>query len=315
MTQEHAQLDDTAQITGQFDIVSKDIVQKNPDECIQFCLGMPDAKAIKVIETEQPIVKWYRADSFIHANVHGEEAVVHLEFQTHDSKEIPMPYRVAGYAGLGIRTYRLPVYSHVIYLHPDAGLNDPGRYVQNMSGYEMTIQYKVIRLSEIEGQSILDARLKGLIPFAPLMKPPADMNSTQWLRECVRIADTIPMDEPDKPNFLSNIAIMGGLLLDYETIRKIISEETMHASSVIRHYTEQGLKQGIEQGIEQGERKEALESLIDILEFNFSTNEVQTIKPILENIDELQQLKQLRHQALKVSSIDEFEHILSEGVN
>ena len=315
MTKEHSELDDTSQLSGQFDIVSKDIVQKNHDECIQFYLGIEDAKAIKVIETEQPVVKWYRADSFIHANVHGEETIVHLEFQTHDSKEIPMPYRVAGYTGLGIRTYQLPIYSHVIYLHPNAGRNDPGKYVQYMSGYEITINYKVIRLSEIEGQGILDARLKGLIPFAPLMKPPAEMDSEQWLRECVRVADTISMDEPDKPDFLSNIAIMGGLILDYETIRKIISEETMYASSVIQHYTEQGIKQGIEQGIEQGERKGVLESLINILEFHFSSDEVQHLKPILESINELQQLKQLRQHALQVSSIDEFKHILSSNGN
>ena len=63
-----------------------------------------------------------------------------------------MPHRVAGYVGLGIRTFGIPIYSHVIYFHPDAGLNDPGEYVQDGPGYEITIKYKVIRLSEIEGQ-------------------------------------------------------------------------------------------------------------------------------------------------------------------
>ena len=135
------------------------------------------------------------------------------------------------------------------------------------------------------------------------MKPPAEMEPEQWLRECVRVADTIPMDEPDKPNFLSNIAILGGLILDYETIRKIISEETMYASSVIQHWTEQGKREGV------------LESLINILEFHYSPDEVQTLKPILENIEELQQLKQLRQQALEVSNIDEFRSILSSNGN
>lgn len=301
------EIDDTPQLSGQFDIVSKQIIHNDPDECIQFYLGTPDAQVIKVLDTEQPVVKWYRADSLIHANVQGEEAIVHLEFQTHDSKEIPMPYRVAGYAGLGIRMYQLPIYSHVIYLHPKAGLNDPGEYVQNISGYEITIKYKVIRLCEIEGQGILDARLKGLIPFTPLMKPPAEMEPEQWMRECVRVAWTIPMDEPDKPDFLSNMAILGGIILDYEAIRKIISEETMYASSVIQHWTEQGR--------EQGERKGVLESLINILEFHFPHDEVQPLKPILESIEDLQQLKQLRDQALQISNFDEFRHILSSNGN
>ena len=77
----------------------------------------------------------------------------------------------------------------------------------------------------------------------------------------------------------------------------------MYESSVIQHF--------IEQGIQQGKRKGVLESLISILEFRFSPDEVQTLKPILENIEELQQLKQLHQQALQVSCLDEFKHILS----
>ena len=204
MKSELSEPDVAPQIIGQFDTVSKQIVQKNPDECIQFYLGTPDAKVIGVIETEQPVVKWYRADSFIHA-------IVHFEFQTHDSTEVPMPYRVAGYVDLGIRTYELPIYLHVIYLHPNAGLNDPGEYVQNMSGYEVTIKYKVIRLCEIEGQDVLDARLKGLIPFTPLMKPPKDTDSDQWLRECVEVAQTIPMDETDKLDYLASMVILSDI--------------------------------------------------------------------------------------------------------
>ena len=242
MIQELSELDETPQQSGQFDTVSKHIVRQNPDECIRFCLGTPDAEAIEVLETEQPIVKWYRADSFIHANVRGEEAIVHLEFQTHDSTQVPMPYRIAGYVGLGIRTYELPIYSHVIYLHPDAGLNDPGGYVQNISGYEISIKYKVIRLCEIEGQAVLDARLKGLIPFAPLMKPPEETDSNEWLRKCVKVAQTIPMDEADKPDYFASMVILSDMIFDFQDIRKILPEETMQESSVIQYFKKQGIE-------------------------------------------------------------------------
>ena len=298
MIKELSEPDVAQQLIGQFDNVSKQLVQKNPDECIQFYLGIPDAKAIKVIETEQPVVKWYRADSFIHANVRGEEAIVHLEFQTHDSTEVPMPYRVAGYAGLGIRTYQLPIYSHVIYLHPNAGLNDPGEYVQNVSGYEITIKYKVIRLYNIDGQRVLDARLKGLIPFAPLMKPPKEMDSDQWLRECIEVAQTIPMDEADKPDYLASMVILSDIIFDFHDIRDILSEETMQQSSFGQYFTQ------------KGERKNAIESLLDVLEVRFQPSDVQILKPTLENIEESQRLRELLREAVQVSSLDEFKRIL-----
>ena len=295
--------------SGQFDTVSRRAIQQNPEDWVRFMLGIPEAKVIEILDTEQPTVRGHRADSFIRVDILGKEAVMHFEFQTRDSTRIPMPYRVVGYAGRGIETFQIPVYSHVIYLHPDAGRNDPGEYVQDMPGHEITIKYKVIRLCELEGQDVLDAKLKGLIPFAPLMKPPEAMDSNEWLRECIRVADTLPMDEPDKPDYFVNLAVLGGLILDDQTIFKIMSEETMYESSVIQHF----IKQGIEQGIEQGERKGVLESLIDVLESQFQPNEVQTLKPALERIEELQSLRQLLREAVQVTSLDEFRRILASN--
>ncbi len=291
---------------GQYDIVSKNVIQQNPEDWIQFGLGISEARVIEVLNTEQPTVKSNRADSFIHANVHGKNAVIHFEIQTRDSTEIPMPYRVAGYAGRGIETFGMPVYSHVIYLHPDAGRNDPGQYVQEMHGYNILIQYKVIRLCELDGQNFLDAKLKGLIPFAPLMKPPENVDSKEWLRQCVQIAKSVLQDESQQANYLTNLGILGGIILDYETIRDIILEETMQESSVIQHFTQQGIEQGIEQGV----RKGTIEAILDVLEEQFQSNDVQTLKLVLENIEELQRLKQLLREAARANSLEAFKQTL-----
>ena len=238
--------------SGRYDTVAKNVIRGDPNDLIRFSLGTPDAEVIRVLETEQPVVNWYRADSFIHAKVRGKEVIVHLELQTHDSTDIPMPRRVAGYIGLGIRTFGMPIYSHVIYFHPNAGLNDPGGYVQDELGYEVTIKYKVIRLCEIEGQNILDAKLKGLIPFAPLMKPPEEMRSKDWLRQCVEVAETIPMDVADKPNYLASMAILCNVIFNFDDIREIIPEEILMQSEVVQHFKELGMQEGRQQGIEQG---------------------------------------------------------------
>jgi len=79
-----------------------------------------------------------------------------------------MPLRMAGYIGRGIEQHRRPIYSNIIYLRPDAGRNDPGYYVQERPGYRVLVQYKVIRLIEIDSQRILAAGPSGLLPFAPL---------------------------------------------------------------------------------------------------------------------------------------------------
>ena len=199
----------------------------------------------------------------------------------------------------------MPIYSHVIYFHPNAGLNDPGEYVQDEAEYEVTIKYKVIRLCEIEGQNILDAKLKGLIPFAPLMKPPEEMSSKDWLRQCVEVAETIPMDVADKPNYLASMAILCNVIFNFDDIREIIPEEILMQSEVVQYFKEQG--------IEQGARETIIEGILESLELRFSARGVDRLKPMLENIETLLRLKELRREALQTFSLETFTQILENS--
>ena len=73
------------------------------------------------------------------------------------------------------------------------------------------------------------------------------------------------------------------------------------------------LQQGIEQGIEQGARESTIEGILEALEIQFDTSDVQTLKPMLESIEELQRLKDLRRAVLQVNSLDEFKTILASN--
>ena len=71
------------------------------------------------------------------------------------------------------------------------------------------------------------------------------------------------------------------------------------------------LQQGIEQGIEQGARESTIEGILEALEIQFHEIGVQTLKPMLETIEELQRLKDLRRAVLQVNSLDEFKTLLT----
>ena len=287
---------------GQYDTVSKVSIHQNPEDWLRFSSGIPDAEVIEVLETEQPTVKSNRADSFIRANVQGKEVIVHLEMQTHDSRDVPMPYRMAGYIGRGIESFQLPIYSHVIYLHPRAGQTDPGEYIQEMSDYEIRIRYKVIRLCELEGLPFLEAGVKGLIPFAPLMKPPAGVSGENWLRRCVEVADSIPQDTLSKADYLTDLAILSGLIFDYPTIRETIMEATMHESSVIQHF----LQQGLEQGLEQGRINEKRTAVLKIVRYRFAEKS-DTVLNEITAIDDLDHLDDLFDQVLTAETFEDID--------
>ena len=77
---------------------------------------------------------------------------------------------------LSISTINSPVvYLSVYYVRvdivlPNAGKTDPGYYAYKWAGGQYLMQYKVIRLIEIDGETILKAKDPGLLTLTPLMQ-------------------------------------------------------------------------------------------------------------------------------------------------
>ena len=289
---------------AEFDTIAKHLIHTYPRDFARFALHQDDIEVLDVIDTEQPTVEAHRADSLIRVHVGDEEALVHHEFQTTDSTP-PMPQRMASYIGRAIGQHGLPIYSSVIYLRPDAGRTDPGHYLQERHGFRVLVQYQVIRLTELDGQRILDAGHSGLIPFAPLMQRPVGVDVEAWLRQCVNRAQEVPMDETLKANYLTDLAILSGLVYTLETIMTIIAEVTMYESSVVQYFTEKG--------IEQGSRARAIEYLLDVLEIRFGLAASDPLAIRLGAIDDVQRLKQLFRAAIQVPSLEAFRLLLDEA--
>ena len=301
---------------AEIDIVSKHLIQTYPADFARFALQRDDIEDVEVIESEQPIVKARRTDSLLRVCIAGEAALVHHEFQTTDHPA--MPRRMAGYIGRMIEHYDLPVYAHVFYLRPAAGRRDPGYYIQEHPDYPVVIRYKVIRLSQLAGQAVLDGAFVGLLPFAPLMQPPAGQTEAAWLEQCVERATALPLDRPSKADFLAGLAILSGLVYNPQTIMATVSKEYLmdliressFAQYLAESAREQGLKQGIEQGIEQGGRERAVEDLLDVLEIRFALAASDPLADRIGTLDDVQRLKQLHRAAIQVPSLEAFRLLL-----
>ena len=290
---------------AEFDTIAKHLIHTYPHDFARFALHQDNVEVLDVIDTEQPTVEAHRTDSLIRVRINDEEALVHHEFQTTDSTP-PMPQRMVGYIGRAIGQHGLPIYSSVIYLRPDAGRTDPGHYLQERHGFRVLVQYQVIRLSELDGQRILDEGHSGLLPFAPLMQRPVGVDAEAWLRQCINRAQAVPMDETIKANYLADLAILSGLVYKSETIMTIIAEATMYESSVAQYFAEKGIKQGIEQGIR--------ESIQEALELRFQPEAASDpLAARLGAIDDVQRLKQLFRAAIQVPSLEAFRNLLDKA--
>ena len=310
---------------AEFDAISKDLIQTYPQDFARFALAQDDVEVLEVLDTEQPTVETHRLDSLMRVRLNGTEVLVHNEFQTTDSTSLAMALRMAGYIGRLLEQYGLPVHSHVIYLRPAAGRHDRGAYVQDHLGYRVVIQYKVIRLSTLAGQAILDSDYTGLLPFAPLMQPPAGQTAAQWLRQCVQRAEAVPMAAATKANFLTDLAIMSGLVYDYQTIQRIIPEDIMYESSVIQHFAERGLEQGLEQGreqgleqgreqgLEQGRERMLREDVQEVLELRFGVEQTRQLVDRIAAVDGVEPLRGLHRAAVQAADVAAFRSALESS--
>ena len=302
---------------GRYDIVTKDALQKFPEDILQAVLERADFKFVEFVEGEFTTVEIRRTDSLIKVQLGDELVLVHIEFQVGDSTGVGMVRRNVGYLGRCYERYGLPILSHVIYLRPNAGRNDPGGYRQDVPNHRFIVEYKVIRLIEFDGQSVFETQNAGLMPFAPLMQPPADMERLQWAIQCNEKTKTLSLPTDIRSNLLVSQWVMSGLIHPHQAISGFLSEVVMQESSVYQHFLETAGKEhyerGLQKGTEQGARQNAIKSLVEVLEFKFDGRAVQALRPALESIQNLQRLQELHQEALRAETFEAFARTL--GMN
>lgn len=291
-----------------YDNVAKFVSLGYPKPFTEHILQYPDLIVLEELATEQITLKTHYTDSTLKVQFPDEVAILHNEIQTHDSRE-PMQFRFAGYSGFLIREHQMNVYCSVLYLHPRAGLNDPGFYAYRRHGCEYRHQYRVVQLIEIEGQSILELQEPGLLPLTPLMKPPSGINAVQWLDKCVDATTVSNVGSEDLNLLLAALGIFGGLIHDRQLIEQRLPEGIMQESPFFQEY----VKEAEERGLERGERKGTINSILTLLGDQFQPEAVQALKPKLETIEDLERLKELLRAVPRTQSLEAFTQNLQES--
>ena len=97
---------------------------------------------------------------------------------------------------------------------------------------------------------------------------------------------------------------------------KQFEEESMpYVTSWERQGFEKGVKEGIQQGIQQGKQEERIhesrQSIIEILELKFQVLPKSLIEAI-QKLDDYEQLRLVRRQAVQATSLDEFSALLGK---
>ena len=145
-----------------------------------------------------------------------------------------------------------------------------------------------------------------MLPFAPLMQPPAAQAETAWLEQCVAKARDMPLAPSVKADVLTGLTLLSGLVYNPQTVTTIVSKE--HLMDLMREspFGQYLTQQAREEGIEQGERKHAIESLLEVVELRFGADAAESLAAPIRALDDVPRLNQLLRTAIQASSFEEF---------
>ena len=283
---------------AQYDEIVKHLMDRFSDEFARLAFNTSNVEVVAKLDTEQQTVKVHQNDMTFKVRFENEEVILHIEVQTHDSRDKPMPLRVLAYASVLMLRYEVPVYSMVLYLAPNAGRTDPGGYSYGDNTLGLQHKYQVIRLADLAGELVLDTAPVGLLPFTPLMKPPVGMNTEAWLERCVETTRTAPVDSQTRGTLLFALSTLGSLAHDPTFFEKHISEEMMQESPFYQLV--------IQRGIEQGAREVSIKNILSALSTRFPHSDTQHVEQALEAIFSLDHLTELHLTAIQTPSFEAF---------
>ncbi|MBD2519167.1 Rpn family recombination-promoting nuclease/putative transposase [Nostoc sp. FACHB-973] len=259
-----------------FDNVCKILAEKYPRDFARWLL--PDEpQKIKVLKTELSIEP-VRADSVIFLQT--ENRILHLEFQTTQKSDPPIPLRMLDYFVRLVRKYDVPITQVVIFLQETSKeIAFTEEYVNEMTNH----RYRVVRMWEQDSALFLDN--PALLPLAPLTQT----DSPQGLLSQVAQSVAKISDRETRQNIAAYTEILAGLRFEKDFIRQLLSEDLMQESVIYQDI------------LQKGEQKEAVRFCISLLNERFG----EIDSSIIERVQVLnkEKLEALGRALLRISSL------------
>lgn len=258
-----------------FDPVCKFLVESFPTEFAIWLLGKP-IELIELSPSElslEPI----RADALI--LLQSDEVVLHLEFQTQPKPNIPfrmIDYRLRVHRRFPNKRMR----QVVIYLSPTSSeLVQQTSFILENTRHD----FEVIRLWEQPTELFLET--PALLPFAVLTQA---TDKTQILRQVAQKIDQIP-EQRIQSNITGSSFVLAGLVLERETIGKILKRDIMRESTTYQWIIEEGLEEGRQQGLQEGQIEERHRVVLNLLNEGLSIDLISRVTGL--SVEEIQKIQ------------------------
>lgn len=254
------------------------------------------------------------------------ERIVHIEAQARYPHV--MPDRMADYGTREWMQYQLPVACYVLLLTDQDLPKHPPTFGKIDAGdVQITVHYRLVRLSQISASSVLELKRDHLLPFVPLMR-----GEQKDLVAGARRLRTVRL-ERQRSELGLHFLTLGALRYNTEDLLDLIGRESMIPLEVLKQspaydflinegkdrWREEGIEvgrevgreEGREEGLAEGEINSAAEMLRLLIARRFPRMKVsQKIKRLRDAV----LLRQLGLEVIEVKDAAELRKRLDEAI-
>ncbi len=262
-----------------FDNICKFLAENFSRDFANWLLGEPIT--LTELSPKELSLEPIRADALI--LLQSDEKILHIEFQTQPDPKIPfrtIDYRIRGYR----RFPQKEMHQVVIYLNRT---NSELVYQNTFSLTRTRHEFEIIRLWEQPAEVFLEN--PGLLPFAVLSSTP---NPEQILNQVASEINEIS-DNRTQSNVAASTAILAGLVLKKDLIRRILRSDIMRESPIYQEILQEGEEKGRAEGKAEGRAEGRTETLqqvaIDLLSTGMALEDISRVTGL--SIEELRVLQ------------------------
>jgi predicted transposase/invertase (TIGR01784 family) len=225
-------------VTMSFDNTCKFIAENFSVDIATWLLGTPIA--LTKLEPSELFAEPIRADAVIF--LESKDLLLHIEFQTDPDPEIG--FRVTDYRLRGFRRYpQKQMRQIVVYLRPTKSERVYRNYFE-LPG--LRHEFEVVRLWEQPTDIFLD--VPGLLPFAVLSQTTEPLDVLR--KVALRVEDIA--ERRVQSNVAAASAILAGLLLEKETIHRVLRSDIMRESVIYQEIEAEAEARGEARGEAKG---------------------------------------------------------------
>ena len=266
------------------DNICKFLAETFSTDFASWLLGEPIT--LTKLQPSELSVEPIRADSVIFLK--SSEIILHLEFQTEPNKNIP--FRMADYR---LRIHRKfperEVHQVVIYLTPS---QSPLVCETKFELRKLIHNFNVVRLWEQSTELLL--QYQGLLPFAALSKTD---DPEETLKQVARQIENIE-DKQVQSNVASSTAIISGIALSKEIIRRLLRSEIMKESVIYQEILLEGKAEGKAEGLAKGLAEATNQIALNMVRSNIAVDSIVQFTGLT-----LKQVQKLQKNFIKESQV------------